>query len=543
MNDCNLIAAKFAETESGTALKKKLSNDYGKFVAIASLIYDGTKDSKYTSEFETYLNRYENLTPNDEAKVMLDYYNSKHFDVNYQSVDKEFDKEVTAYGYLSTAAKIFGYRFAGNKFLAFYQSDLIKGKLSEHKEDRLNYYADRCINLTRKIVARNICEIRGLEVSKANKDTIFKELTPMNSKHLDEIARELSESDESIRNTFALYREMATNKIKFFNKVINTDSRLGELRFNSKSVLDNDNSGMGSNFMKSYDLDIKSILATIPKLTSIEKDGNSKYQYDRSDPFGSIDFVDAKLVTASLISGVDRTDLNSFIQSIKNMANTNSELKGLIVLADMLDKNRDIAIKFRRNFVKTIMPKTETRIEYDNVRSIQSNKRSNKIQTIRFDFMNDIKHTIFTVETSEVFNTLNEVNYLAEKYKRLTRSGKYSLPAQSAYNDAINKLTYLAKSYYPSMDKTAIENYIRINNSGEKNAIAANMRHISLLLEDTAKGAIDSQKRKAELDELKKENEKNGETRFIDYNDFISQKFTNQAIYFANELAAYSTTR
>lgn len=581
MNDCNLIAAKFAETESGTALKKKLSNDYGKFVAIASLIYDGTKDSKYTNEFETYLSRYENLTPKDEAKVMLDYYNSKHFDVNYQSEDKEFDKEVTAYGYLSTAAKIFGYRFAGNKFLAFYQSDLIKGKLSEHKEDRLNYYADRCINLTRKGVATMICEIRGLEVSKNNIDTIFKELKPMDGRHLNKIARELSESDDSVRNLFALYREMATNKIKFFSKVINTDSRLGELRFNSKSVLDedinydsgleeivngevgdenaddltkeydvdgttarwDDNSGMGSNFMKSYDLDIKSILATIPKLISIEKDGNSKYQYDRSNPFGSIDFVDAKLVTASLISGVDRTDLNSFIQSIKNMANTNSELKGLIVLADMLDKNRDIAIKFRRNFVKTIMPKTETRIEYDNVRSIQSNKRSNKIQTIRFDFMNDIKHTIFTVETSEVFNTLDEVNRLTEKYKRLTRSGKYSLPAQSAYNDVINKLTYLAKCYYPSMDKTAIENYIRIKDSGKKNAIAGNMRYISLLLEDTAKGAIESQKRKAKLDELKKENKKNGETRSVDYNDFISQKSTNQAIYLANELAAYSTTR
>ena len=581
MNDCNLIAAKFAETKSGTALKKKLSNDYGKFVAIASLIYDGNSESGYTSKFEAYLNRYENLTPKDEAKVMLDYYNSEHFDVNYQSVDEEFDKEVTAYGYLSTAAKVFSYRFAGNKFLAFYQSDLIKGKLSEHKEDRLNYYADRCINLTRKGVATMICEIRGLEVTKANKDAIFKELKPMDGRHLNKIARELSESDDSVRNLFALYREMATNKIKFFSKVINTDSRLGELRFNSKSVLDedinydsgleeivngeindedvddlskeydvdgttarwDDNSGMSSNFMKSYDLDVKSILATIPKLTSIEKDGNSKYQYDRSDPFGSIDFVDAKLVTASLISGVDRTDLNSFIQSIKNMANTNSELKGLIVLADMLDKNRDIAIKFRRNFVKTIMPKTETRIEYDNVRSIQSNKRSNKIQTIRFDFMNDIKHTIFTVETSEVFNTLNEINFLAEKYKRLTRGGKYSLIAQSVYNDAINKLTYLAKSYYPSMDKTAIENYIRINNSSVKNAIANNMKSISLLLENTAKGAIESQERKAELDKLKKENEKNGETRSIDYNDFISQKSTNQAIYFANELAAYSTTR
>ena len=106
MNNCNLIAAKFAETKSGTALKKKLSNNYGKFVAIASLIYDGTKDSKYTNEFETYLSRYENLTPKDEAKVMLDYYNSKNFDVNYQSEDKEFDKQVTAYGYVNTDAKI-----------------------------------------------------------------------------------------------------------------------------------------------------------------------------------------------------------------------------------------------------------------------------------------------------------------------------------------------------------------------------------------------------------------------------------------------------
>ena len=166
MNDCNLIAAKFAETKSGTALKKKLSNDYGKFVAIASLIYDGNRESGYTAEFEGYLANIvqysdKNLTPKDEAKVMLDYYNSEHFDVNYQSEDKEFDKQVTAYGYVNTNAKIFSIRFAANKFLSFYQSDLIKGKLSEHKEDRLNYYADRCINMTRKVLAGMICEVRG----------------------------------------------------------------------------------------------------------------------------------------------------------------------------------------------------------------------------------------------------------------------------------------------------------------------------------------------------------------------------------------------
>lgn len=582
MNDCNLIAAKFAETKSGTALKKKLSNDYGKFVAIASLIYDGNSESGYTSKFEAYLNRYENLTPKDEAKVMLDYYNSKHFDVNYQSVDKEFDKQVTAYGYVNTDAKIFSIRFAANKFLSFYQSDLIKGKLSEHKEDRLNYYADRCINMTRKVLAGMICEVRGLEVTKANKDAIFEELKPMDGRHLNKIARELSESDDSIRNTFAIYREMSTDKINFFNKVINTDSRLGELRFDSKSTLDedinydsgleeivngevndedvddltkeydidgttarwDDNSGMSSNFMKSYDLDVKSILATIPKVISIEQDSKSKPQYDRSNPFGSIDFIDSKLVSTSLISGIDRTNLDSFIQSIKDIANKNSELRGLQILAEMLDKNRDIAIKFRRDFVKTIMPKTETRIDIEgNVAPIQSNKKSNRIQTIRFDFQNDIKHTTFTVETSKVSSVLNEVDTLIEKYNRLTRRNKDSLIAQATYNDIVEKLTTQLKYYYPSMDKTAIENYIRVNKINNQTSVVDNMRVIKLILEDTVKGAVESQKNKEQNDIVEEDNRKNQTNNPLPFDDVISSKAINQTIYLANAIAAYSTTR
>ena len=582
MNDCNLIAAKFAETKSGTALKKKLSNDYGKFVAIASLIYDGSRESGYTAKFEAYLNRYENLTPKDEAKVMLDYYNSEHFDVNYQSEDKEFDKQVTAYGYVNTNAKIFSIRFAANKFLSFYQSDLIKGKLAEHKEDRLNYYADRCINMTRKVLAGMICEVRGLEVTKANKDAIFEELKPMDGRHLNKIARELSESDDSIRNTFAIYREMSTDKINFFNRVINTDSRLGELRFDSKSTLDedinydsgleeivngevsdentddltkeydidgttarwDDNSGMSSNFMKSYDLDVKSILATIPKVISIEQDSKSKPQYDRSNPFGSIDFIDSKLVSTSLISGIDRTNLDSFIQSIKDIANKNSELRGLHILAEMLDKNRDIAIKFRRDFVKTIMPKTETRIDAEgNVAPIQSNKKSNKIQTIRFDFQNDIKHTTFTVETSQVSSVLNEVDTLIEKYNRLTRRNKDSLVAQATYNDIVEKLTTQLKSYYPSMDKTAIENYIRVNKINNQTSVVDNMRVIKLILEDTVKGAIESQNNKAENDRVEEDNRKNETNNPLPFDDVISTKAINQTIYLANAIAAYSTTR
>ena len=54
---------------------------------------------------------------------------------------------------------------------------------------------------------------------------------------------------------------------------------------------------------------------TIPKLTSTAKvDG--KYSYDRSNPLGTIDFIDGKKAIATIISQCSRDNVNSFIKSI-----------------------------------------------------------------------------------------------------------------------------------------------------------------------------------------------------------------------------------
>lgn len=49
------------------------------------------------------------------------------------------------------------------------------------------------------------------------------------------------------------------------------------------------------------------------------------------------------------------------------------------------------------------------------------------------------------------------------------------------------------------MDKTAIENYIRVNKINNQTSVVDNMKVIKLILEDTVKGAIESQNNKAEM--------------------------------------------
>ena len=59
------------------------------------------------------------------------------------------------------------------------------------------------------------------------------------------------------------------------------------------------------------------------------------------------------------------------------------------------------------------------------------------------------------------------------------------------------------------MDKTAIENYIRVNKINNQTSVVDNMRVIKLILEDTVKGAIESQNNKAENDRVEEDNRKN----------------------------------
>lgn len=376
-----------------------------------------------------------------------------------------------------------------------------------------------------------------------------------------------------------MVKEMILNKVSFFNSIYAGDSRLGMLRFKSDEAIDekvdldsemesilngnendeladfnkefdvdgttarwDDNSGMGSNFMKGIDEDIRMILFTIPKLNDINKvDG--KYNYDRSNELGTIDFIDGKKVTAAIISKISRDNITSFINSIKTIAEQNKEMSGLIKLYEDLKTNRDFAIRFRSQFVKTIMPKTETRTESDGtVRAVLSNKESNRRQSLIFSFQNNVKHTTLNVDPNAIEVFRSAVESAKRRYKL---SAKNEIRRNAAFADIVANLTKALKAYYPDMDANAVRNYLignKTNGSVDVDINTSNLlAHLKNISDASAKANDNLREEQEHKREWNKEEHDDNETYVPLHTEIIPATAIAAANSFATDIEAYST--
>ena len=567
---CNVDAKKFAATETGTRLKEMCGVDSTKFNAITALVYNPNTDSGFTKEFDDY------RKTEDIAKDAMDFYQSKHFNVAYQTTKSKYSDIIQRFGYANTQAKVMANRVIANNILTFYISDVLKGKDGEHKENRANYYANRTIKFIAKQLATKVMKIRNIPNTKDNVLRVVNQLLGYNTiegfESIDKDFQSLSVED---RNVLAVFKEMLTNKAKFFNAIYAGDSRLGLLRTKGDDSVDerfdeegltedifvnddnqdlvdssnleydvdtttarwDDNSGMGSNFMNGIDDSVKLIMFTIPKLTSTAKvDG--KYSYDRSNPLGTIDFIDGKKVIATIISQCSRDNLNSFIKSIKDIANNNKEMAGLIKLADTLEANKDFAYSFRRQFIRSIMPKTETRVEADRqVHAISSNKEANRSQSLRFSFQNNIKHTSIINLESTSLDAVNKINEYIKRYNVAVKTNN-ELRIQEMFSNITSTLTNALHAYYPDMDKNAVAAFIRSNKINGQINVIANINILISNLKDTALAGTLNQQYKKENEEAKRKYqigfEEDSSAKLVIPHESIISK---QSIASANELA------
>ena len=567
---CNVDAKRFAATETGTRLKEMCGVDSTKFNAITALVYNPNTDSGFTKEFDDY------RKTDDIAKDAMDFYQSKHFNVAYQTTKSKYSDIIQRFGYANTQAKVMANRVIANNILTFYISDVLKGKDDEHKENRANYYANRTIKFIAKQLATKVMKIRNIPNTKDNVLRVVNQLLGYNTiegfESIDKDFQSLSVED---RNVLAVFKEMLTNKAKFFNAIYAGDSRLGLLRTKGDDSVDerfdeegltedifvnddnqdlvdssnleydvdtttarwDDNSGMGSNFMNGIDDSVKLIMFTIPKLTSTAKvDG--KYSYDRSNPLGTIDFIDGKKVIATIISQCSRDNLNSFIKSIKDIANNNKEMAGLIKLADTLEANKDFAYSFRRQFIRSIMPKTETRVEADRqVHAISSNKEANRSQSLRFSFQNNIKHTSIINLESTSLDAVNKINEYIKRYNVAVKTNN-ELRIQEMFSNITSTLTNTLHVYYPDMDKNAVAAFIRSNKINGQINVIANINILISNLKDTASAGTLNQQYKKENEEAKRKYqiafEEDSSAKLVIPHESIISK---QSIASANELA------
>ena len=547
-NNCSL---NFNETKVGTNLKAEVGNNDVLFNSLMSNVIDGSRPSGFNKEFETYYATNYGSIPNvnDESKevttAIQNFYANTNFDVNAHTTDSAFISDVMSKGYTSTAAKSCGIRIAGNQMLMFYHDDLIKGRLDEHADDRKNNLADRVINRMLSGVAVGILINRKTKPTPSEIDKIRKQLMNVNDNDFIKIEEEVTKATPQLRNQFATLKDMLSDKVKYFTQVIQTDPRLGEIRFKkddelsqqdvdwneSYSIEDDENSnnddaadngsnsekdtttarwednGTKSDFTKDFSFAVRSYLSTIPKLSSAEISADGKYQYDKSNPLGMVDYMDFKSVDNAIKGDINNTNIDSFLKKLEDVAESNKEYAGLAYLANDLRKKPDFAYKVFQVYQRSTIRKQQARIDDNTVVPVRSNTRADKLETLRINYLNDIKSTALNIMVEDTNDILIAIKTKIADYKQLQKRKGFDLNKEALSADIINAIASRLKQYYPSLDKAAIERFARFNGKvdGKAPNIANNLTQLYSYLENTAKHANITLNNKRNLDNRFKE--------------------------------------
>lgn len=551
-NNCNL---KFNETKVGTNLRAEVGNDDVLFNSSMSAVIDGSRPSGFNKEFETYYANNYGSIPNantdddneskEVATAIRNFYKNRNFNVNEHTTNSAFISDVKSKGYTSTAAKTCGIRMAGNQMLMFYHDDLIKGRLNEHDTDRKNNLADRVINRMLSGVAVGILINRKIKPTPVEIDKIRKQLMNVNDNDFIKLEDEVSKTTPQLRNQFATLKDMISDKVKYFTEVFQGDDRLGEIRFkkdddlnqqevnwnesysiediqvlNIDDAADNgsnnekdtttarwEDNGTKSDFMKDFSFAVRSYLSTIPKLSSTEVSANGKYQYDKSNPLGMVDYMDFKSVDNAIKGDIETTNIDAFLKKLEDVAESNKEYAGLAYLTSDLRKKPDFAYKVFQVYRRRTMRKQQARIDDNTVVPVRSNTRADKLETLRINYLNDIKSTALNIMIEDTNDILGAIKTKIADYKTVQKTKGFDLNKEALSGEIINDIATRLKQYYPSLDKAAIERFARLNGKvdGKAPNIANNLTQLYSYLENTAKHANITLNNKRNLDNRFKE--------------------------------------
>lgn len=625
------MACNFKTTSAGTSIKRKVGANNARFVALISLI-SNPETGGFTDEFVKYyqkVNHTDNIPSVDNsergviAKTAIRYYNSIHFDVNAQSTGTYYAKDVDAFGYSDSHAKVYAItRAIPNIMRSMYVSDIRSGEIVD-KDTILGDLIKRTKVRITKDVAANYLKAIGKPATNAEVNKIADALLNNNETYYkkDELMLAISKAfdkngDVQVQNTFAIYKDIFkdTTGKDFFNRVIIADPIIGNLKYSDEtesslaeayaedfdSVDDssynnnededvltvgdrqdntwNDHSGLGSSYMKGFDLDIRLNLSMIPKLTSNTvgtktlKSGKVKdvYDYDKNNPTGNVDYIDVKDIISTLSAKKDVSNINTFIDSVKEASNIPG-MEGLIKLYKDLTSDLDYAARLYTQF-KTVINKYETRIADENTAMNKSNKNSNAQQVHALSFLNDAKFTHINTDSDVTNKLANEVDETIVEYTQALAAGdEFALDQAKLYNTIVDRIASRIKDYYPSADKSSIDNYVRLANNGE---VATNMRYLTDSLRKIAKASdattsqytenrdaisgINKEIRKLQtkIDALNEAGEHKGIDKIneeidklvsqrdnIRFSDYRSQDSITQSIALADKLYPYSSVK
>lgn len=250
-----------------------------------------------------------------------------------------------------------------------------------------------------------------------------------------------------------------------------------------------DHSGTYTSAMTHVNKDIKAYLDSLPLLNSGETvDGNLDYNLDNA--LGLPMTMDANKCATVLYHYCNTSDVDNFIQSIRDITNSLPGFAGFNVLADFLTKDRTAAFAFYTNFGKKVVSKVEVR-EENGIRSLEiTNKKSNKLDAFRQELFNAVRTTIPRQDYDYNKQLVDEARqYIKDNKKYIEKNTTSSISKK-----AIAKVAEILKHYYSNIDEYSIVNYI--NHHKNSDGVVNSVENLNALLENaasTVEASVESQ--------------------------------------------------
>lgn len=236
-----------------------------------------------------------------------------------------------------------------------------------------------------------------------------------------------------------------------------------------------------SNYTEHVSNDVRQYFNGLQRLNSTQKHENGAYDIDRSNPLGvptCHTYQECVIELSNIIGNLGGfKSINDFIDAIEAVANNKREFASFIKLADDMKAKPDFANKIYTDLNKFTIDKLEISIDgFGTIKSIQSNTSNNPVRKLYFNLRNDLKGSSIQNDNIYIEGLLDELEEKIKKLGDTTKTSKIKLARRSSasqkaseenaikFDSLVMELKDIYKTYFPSMNDLAIDNYIERHN-------------------------------------------------------------------------------
>lgn len=236
-----------------------------------------------------------------------------------------------------------------------------------------------------------------------------------------------------------------------------------------------------SNYTEHISNDVRQYFNGLQRLNSTQKHENGAYDVDRSNPLGvptCHTYQECVIELSNIIGNLGGfKSINDFIDAIETVANNKREFASFIKLADDMRAKPDFANKIYTDLNKFTIDKLEISIDgFGTIKSIQSNTSNNPVRKLYFNLRNDLKGSSIQNDNIYIEGLLDELEDKIKKLGDTNKPSKIKLARRSSasqkaseenaikFDSLVMELKDIYKTYFPSMNDLAIDNYIERHN-------------------------------------------------------------------------------